>query len=82
MFATLIARVTLIREKVSCNEVVQFNPIVSYLTSMGLMFISLNKKAKWSEFWLLQKMTSSWKWDIMEYLEKNTHGKKILGILK
>ena len=46
MFATLIARVTLIREKVSCNEVVQFNPIVSYLTSMGLIFILLNKKAK------------------------------------
>ena len=46
MFATLIVRVTLIREKVSCNKVVQFNPIVSYLTSMGLIFIRLNKKAK------------------------------------
>lgn len=46
MFATLIVRVTLIREKVSCNKAVQFNPIVSYLTSMGLIFIRLNKKAK------------------------------------
>ena len=46
MFATLIVRVTLFREKVSCNKVVQFNPIVSYLTSMGLIFIRLNKKAK------------------------------------
>ena len=32
MFTTLIVRVTLIREKVLCNKVVQFNPIVSYLT--------------------------------------------------
>ena len=46
MFATLIVRVTLIREKASCNKVVQFNPIVSYVTSMGLIFIRLNKKAK------------------------------------
>ena len=46
MFATLIVRVTLVREKVSGNKVVQFNPIVSYLTSMGLIFIRLNKKAK------------------------------------
>ena len=81
MFATLTVRVTLIREKVSCNKVVQFNPIVSYLASMGLIFIRLNKKAKVKRILVAaKKITSLWKWDIMEYLEKNTHGKKIMGI--
>ena len=65
MFATLIVRFTLIREK----------------ASMGLIFIRLNKKAEVKRILVAaKKMTSLWEWDIMEYLEKNTHGKKIMGI--